>query len=447
MARGTHCVIGAGFAGLAAARALLKRGVGVHVYEVRPEVGGNWLDGVYDSTHLITSRRSTGFPEHPLPADLPDFPHWTALRDYLKDYTDEFGLREHIRFGTEVTAVVPAGAADGTDGWLVTSRGANGEQTRHYAGVVVANGHHWDKFVPDKPGSFTGAQLHVKDYKRPEDLMGPKVLVVGAGVSACDLAVEAGRTFGTAWISMRRTHHFVPKTVYGKPVSELNNPWIPAWLQRVVSTAMLRVVNGPYSQYGMPEPDHKLFTEQVTVNTQLLYYLRHGTVRYRPDIERFDGRVVRFVDGTAEEFDSVVWATGYLNTFPFLDRGLFEWEKGVPRRVCGLLPERTAGLYVFGLIQLRGGAGPMLALSAELLADMVQAQARAARPISLDLGREREPDARFYASVPEMTRQVERERALLARLRRREHWLDTDEQVGEQVDGDVVRVPANSAAR
>ena len=448
MARGTQCVIGAGFAGLAATRALLKRGVDVHVYEAKPDVGGNWLDGVYDSTYLITSRNSTGFPEHPLPPGLPDFPHWTQLRDYLRDYADEFGLRRHIRFRHEVSSVAPAGGGDGTGGWLVTYRGPGGaEETRHYAGVVVANGHHWDKFVPDKPGTFTGAQIHVKDYKRPEDLTGPRVLVVGAGVSGCDLAVEASRTFGTAWISMRRTHHFIPKTLFGKPVTDLNSPWMPAWLQRTMSSIALRVVNGPFSRYGMPAPDHKLFSEQVTINSQLLYALRHGAVRYRPDIARFDGRTVRFVDGRAEEFDGIVWATGYRVSFPFLDHGMFEWDDGIPRRVCGLLPEQMAGLYVFGLIQLRGGAGPMLARNAELLADAVQAQSRADRPISTDLARWRKPDSRFYLSVPQMTRQIALERKVLAMCRRRAHWRDTDPQVGEQHNGELVRTTAVSAAR
>jgi cation diffusion facilitator CzcD-associated flavoprotein CzcO len=446
VARGTHCVIGAGFAGLGATRALLARGVAVHVYEAKPDVGGNWLDGVYDSTHLITSRNSTGFPEFPLPRDLPDFPHWKDLLEYLRSYADEFGLREHIRFGHEVTRVVPAGVDDGTDGWLVTYRGPDGEQVRRYAGVVIANGHHWDKFVPRKAGTFTGAQIHVKDYKRPEDLVGPRVLVVGAGVSACDLAVEASRTFGVADISMRRTHHFIPKTLFGKPVTDLNSPWMPGWLQRTMSGFALRVVNGPFSRYGMPAPDHKLFAEQVTINSQLLYAMRHGAVRYRPDIERFDGRAVRFVDGRVEEYDGVVWATGYRVTFPFLDRATFQWTDGVPRRVCGMLPERVAGLYVFGLMQLRGGAGPMLSRSAELLADLVRAQERTDHPISLDLARVRKPDARFYVSVPEMTRQVALERRLLAAHGRLARLRGRVEPVGEQLDGDLVRATAVSAA-
>src|SRR5919109_2368225 len=105
MARGKHCIIGAGFAGLAAAQALLARDVEIDVYEARCDVGGNWYDGVYDSTHMITSRDSTGFLDYPMPKALPDFPHHTAVLDYLRDYARARGLLEHIRFEHEVTAV------------------------------------------------------------------------------------------------------------------------------------------------------------------------------------------------------------------------------------------------------------------------------------------------------------------------------------------------------
>lgn len=450
MARGTHCIIGAGFAGLGAARALLDRGVEVDVYEAKADVGGNWFDGVYDSTHLITSRNSTGYLEFPMGAELPDFPHWEQVRDYLHSYSEAFDLRRRIRFGHEVTGVVAAGNGDGTGGWLVTHRADGVEQTRLYAGVVVANGHHWDPLVPVKPGRFTGAQIHVKDYKRPADLTGPRVLVVGAGVSACDLAVEASRAFGSADVSMRRTKHFLPKTLFGKPVTDLNNPWLPVWLQRLFTGFALRVINGPFSGYGMPEPEHRLFDEQVTINSQMLYAMRHGQVRYRPDIERFDGLTAHFVDGTAADFDTVVWATGYRVSFPFLDRDVFRWDGGVPRRVAGMLPERVAGLYLFGLMQLRGGAGPMLSRSAQLLADLVDWQAHTDHPIGPVLARFRKADSRFFVSVPQMTRQTAVERRIVAAYvaiaRRRGRWVPVpDELTGEPVTTTHARTPVLTA--
>jgi hypothetical protein len=417
MADETHCVIGAGFAGLAAARALRERGLDVVVHESRPSVGGNWFDGVYDSTQLITSRDSTGFLEHPMPAHLPDFPHRLDVLAYLRDYADAEGLIPLVRFEHEVLAVTPAGSSDGTGGWEVTVRDASGAVRReHHTSVVVANGHHWDRSTPPESTRFTGHQLHAKDYKNPADLVGPRVLVVGAGNSACDAVVEAGRTFGHADVSMRATKHFMPKTVFGKPITDMNNPWLPTWAQRMVMGPVLRIVNGPYARYGMPEPDHKLFSQATPINSEMLYAMRHGTVRYRPGIADIAGTTVTFRDGTAQDYDTILWATGYHISFPFLDRALFRWVDGIPVRVCGMLPEDRANLYVFGLIQLRGGAGPLLSRAAELLADVVTAQARTNTPLSTLLAARQPPDNRFFTSVAGMVREVNRERRLVTRV-------------------------------
>jgi hypothetical protein len=449
MARGTHCVIGAGMAGLAATRALVDRGVDVHVYEAKPDVGGNWLDGVYDSTHLITSRASTGFPEFPMPADWPDFPHHRDVGAYLRAYADHFELRPMIRFRHEIVSVRPAAARDGTDGWHVTYRDEEGvRHIRHYAGVVVANGHHWDARTPHRPGTFSGRQLHAGQYRNTDDLVGPRVLVVGAGNSACDLVVEAAQRFGRAWVSMRRTNHFMPKTLFGKPITDMTSPWLPTWVQRQFARVALRVVHGPYARYGMPEPDHALFSRPTTINSQLMYAMRHGSVSYRPDIDHFDGRAVHFTDGRVEQFDTVVWATGYHVSFPFLAPDLLSWTGEVPRRVLGLGVPGLAGLYLFGLIQLRGGAGPLLSRSAELLADMVDAQSHRDRPVADEVAVVRPADSRFFVSVGEMIRQVYLERRLMAgyraaqRVRRR--WTPAEPLLSGT---EVTRVPATTPAR
>jgi cation diffusion facilitator CzcD-associated flavoprotein CzcO len=435
VSHGTHCVIGAGFAGLAAARALVARGVDVEVHEARPDVGGLWLDGVYDSTHLITSRKATGFPEFPMPADWPDFPSRALLPGYFRAYAEHFDLVRRIRFGHTVRSVAAAGPADGTQGWDVTVVDDTGATvTRRYAGVVIANGHHWDPVLPTVSGHFTGQSLHSHDYRRPEDLAGPRVLVVGAGNSACDLVVEAAERFGWAAVSMRRTRHLVPKTVRGVPITELSNPWLPTWVQRSVSRRWLNTINGPYARYGLPEPDHPLYSGPTTINTSMLSALRHGTVSYRPGIARADGNRVLFSDGREEEYDTIVWATGYRVSFPFLAEGVLDCEGEVPRRVAGVAVPGRAGLYVFGLIQLRGGAGPQLSGSAELLADLVGEQAVLDRPVADVLAPVLRPDARFFLSVPEMVRQTYRERKVVAAHRRLRELRGQTTPVGPRID-------------
>ena len=397
-----HCIIGAGYAGNGVAKAFRDAGIPYDQLERNEYVGGNWADGVYESTQIISSRDSTQYGDFPMPREYPDFPTREQVLAYLNEYVDHFGLRERIEFGAEVVRCEPLDR-NGIGGWRVEL--ASGE-VRGYAGVVVANGHHWDKRYPDYPGEFDGHELHSKDYKRPEDLDGDRVLVVGAGNSGCDIAVEAAKELGGADISMRRGYWFLPKTIFGIPTAELDRPWFPVWAQRLFMRAMLRIVYGRYERYGLRRPDHRLFDKHPTVNSQLLYALRHGRVHARPDIARLEGRTVHFVDGTSGDYDTIVWATGFHVSFPFLERDLFEWRGDAPVRVAGMLPPGVANLYAYGVMQPRGGAGPLITASARLLAEMVQAQERLDHPLADDLARLQAPSARMLVGVSETMRRI-----------------------------------------
>ncbi len=397
-----YCIVGAGYAGNGVAKAFTDAGIGYDQLEATDHVGGNWAHGVYDSTHIISSRDSTQYGDFPMPSDYPDFPSREQVCDYLNAYVDRFGLRDRIEFGAEVVECVPLDET-GMAGWRVRLR--SGEE-RDYAGVVVANGHHWKPHVPSYPGTFSGHALHSKEYRRPEDLEGDRILVVGAGNSACDIAVETAITRGGCDISMRRGNWFFPKTMLGLPTAEFDRPWLPTAAQRVFVKAYIKLRFGSWSRYGLPEPDYRPFEKHPIVNEQMLYFLRHGRVVRRPAIERLDGRTVRFVDGTSGDYDTIVWGTGFEVAFPFLDHELFEWEDGIPVRTAGVFPPGMANLYVFGLAQPRGGAGPLITKGSELVAAMVRAQEQLDRPLSVPLAKLRKPDARMLFGVSETMRMI-----------------------------------------
>src|ERR1700736_2654560 len=126
-----------------------------------------------------------------------------------------------------------------------------------------------------------------------------------------------------AALSSARGYHCLPKTYLGMPAAELDRPWLPLWAQRTFLGGMVRVIHGSNGRYGIPDPDHRLFDRHPVVNSEMLHALRHGRVEYRPDIARFDGRTVSFVDGRREEVDTIVCSTGFAVSFPFLDRDLF----------------------------------------------------------------------------------------------------------------------------
>lgn len=425
MAGERYCIIGAGYAGNGVAKAFSDAGLDYDQLEATDHIGGNWAHGVYDSTHIISSRDSTEYGDYPMPDAFPDFPSREQVVSYLNDYVDHFGLRERIEFGAEVVRCEPLGRK-GMDGWEVE---LSGGEVRRYSGVVVANGHHWDKRFPDYPGQFDGKVLHSKDYQRPADFEGERALVVGAGNSGCDIAVEAAHAFGHADISMRRGYWFLPKTMFGLPTAEFDRGLIPVWAQRLFLKGSLRMLFGNYERYGLEKPDHELFDKHPTVNSQLLYFLRHGRITPRRDIERIDGHTVHFSDGASEAYDTIVYATGFHASFPFLDREIFPWRNGIPVRVARMIPPGYANLYVFGLAQPRGGAGPLITAGSKLLAHMVKTQQRLDHPLANDIARLRKPSAQMLVGVGETFREISQGHLLLKAINLRNRAGDRRDDV------------------
>ncbi|MGB6243549.1 flavin-containing monooxygenase [Gordonia sp. (in: high G+C Gram-positive bacteria)] len=403
------CVIGAGYAGNGAAAALKRSGIAYDQLEATDRIGGNWSHGVYDSTHLISSKTSTQYADHPMPREYPTFPSAAQMLSYLQSYVDRFGLDEHLEFGAEVIRATPLDPR-GLEGWEVEL--ASG-QVRRYRAVVIANGHYWERNLPTYPGEFTGRQLHSKDYKRPADFDGERVLVVGAGNSASDIAVEASATFGSADISMRRGYWFIPKTIAGVPSSELDRVWMPMALQRIGFKVLLRMSYGDYRRYGLRRPDHALFTRDVTVNSSLMYALQHGRVRPRPEIARFDGTTVTFTDGTTGDYDTVVWATGFRTRFPMLDESMFVWEQGDPLLVEHVLVPRFANIYLWGLVAPRSGAGQIISQGSAFLAEAIEAQRRFDEPLADVLARYRPAQSSMLAGSAELLGRLKLLRLLL----------------------------------
>ncbi len=408
------CLVGAGYTGNGLARALKQAGIAHDQLEATDRIGGNWSHGVYESTHLISSKASTQYVEHPMPEDYPTFPSGAQMLAYLESYVDRFELRQHLELGAEVTRVRPVDT-NGTAGWYVEL--ADGT-VRRYRAVVLANGHYWERNVPAYPGDFTGRQLHSKDYKRPADLgPGPRVLVVGGGNSASDLAVEAAATFGSADISMRRGYWFLPKTIFGIPASELDRVWAPLAMQRLVMRQLLRLSYGDYRWYGLQKPDHPLFSKDVTVNSSLMYALRHGRVRPRAEIERLEGDVVHFRDGSSSAYDCIVWATGFHTRFPMLDNDVLAWEDGQPLLVEHVLVPRYANLYVWGTVAPRSGAGRIISHGADFLTEAIAAQDGFDEPLSDVFARWIPARSSMLAGSADLLGRIRLARALLRLLR------------------------------
>ena len=416
----SYCVIGAGAAGLGALQVLLDEGFSVDCFERADRVGGHWHSD-YDCLHLITPRGSSGFDAFPMPSEYPLFPSRDQMRDYILGFAAHHGLGAHIRFNTAVTSARPLGA-NGLDGWeVVTSDG----DRRLYDGVIVANGHLREPFVPDYPGVFGGRVLHSGHYRNRGDLEGERVLVVGAGNSGCDLAVDAAQAGFRTTVSVRNGLVFQPKTLFGRPRSELPLlARLPVRAQERVTRALIDVALGRPERYGLPAPaTRNLHRNRPVVNGQLLHFIHHGRVDVAPGIERFDGHDVHFTDGTCRAFDTIVYATGFNVALPFLEPTSLQWANGVPLRVAGMtLPVGLERLFFVGLAAPRGPQLPVYSAQARLIAKFLAAPAEFAP--SAFLSRSSRPESRIDVPRHEWQRDMDRTHRRIARVLRRTRVRD-----------------------
>lgn len=395
------CIIGAGASGIAVAKTLHQNGIDFDCFERGSGIGGNWrynndngVSSAYRSLHINTNRVVMAYSDYPMPTEYPMFPHHSQIIHYFDDYVDHFGFRDKITFNTEVTDVTRID--DGQPGtYQVTTRSCrNGHQggstTRHYSHLIVANGHHWNPRLPDPPfpGTFAGETIHSHDYREPEQIRGKSLLVVGIGNSAVDIACEAARQHsGKVTISTRSGAHIMPNWLMGVPFDSLASPGmakLPMRLQRFMLNLSLRLAHGKQENYGVPKPDRPLLTEHPTVSQDLLNMAGRGLIRFKPNIERFEGHEVIFADGTRDHVDMIVYATGYKVTFPFFKEGFFNVEQTndlqLYRRVVH--PD-FSGLYFVGLVQPLGAIMPLAETQGIWITKLIRGECRLPSPAAM----------------------------------------------------------------
>ena len=375
-------VIGAGPAGLSIARMLRKYGVEYDQFERHSGVGGLWdIDNpgtpMYESAHFISSRDMSGFFDHPMPKWYGDYPSRTQILEYTTGFAATFGLTDGIEFDTEITAVTPL--ADGR--WLVTPDGGT---PRRYRGVVCASGTNWHPRTPAHPGRFDGEIRHAVTHRSATDFSGKRVLVVGLGNSGADIACDAAQAASAAFVSVRRGYHIIPKHLFGVPADQFDDGVsIPRWIERPLVTGLVRLLVGDVTKWGLPKPDHKMFESHPLMNSQLLHHLQHADVRIKADVERFDGPDVVFTDGSREQIDVVLYATGYQMRIPYVDEKLFDWNGDRPAQYLTAFNREHRNLFTLGFIEVNSSAYTLFDnisnVIAQYLHDQLVVPERAAR--------------------------------------------------------------------
>jgi dimethylaniline monooxygenase (N-oxide forming) len=365
-------IIGAGAAGLAAGKAMIDRGFDIAWFERNEHVGGLWQianpdAAAYESLHTNSSKELTQYPSFPMPADWPDYPSHRLMAEYFTDFAEHFGLTERITFGTGVARVDPI--ADG--GWRVTTDAGDHVDTGN---VLIANGHHGVPRIPDFPGTFGGETMHSHDYMSAEVFRGKRVLVIGVGNSGMDIACDASRVAASVDLVTRHGVYVIPKYVLGRPTDHWQ--WsvtarLPHELERTILAGINRVVVGSPQRRGLPKPDHGFLQAHPTISAELLDRIGHGELVMRPDVDRFDGETVRFVDGARTDIDLVVFATGYQITLPFLDPQLLDPRDNDLRLYQRVVEPDLPGLWFLGFIQTVGAGIALFEHQAEWVGDLL----------------------------------------------------------------------------
>ncbi|MGP8243074.1 MAG: flavin-containing monooxygenase [Bryobacteraceae bacterium] len=378
------CVIGAGAAGIATACALSRAGMAFDWFEAGSAPGGLWRynndsgkSAVYESLKTNTSAPNMRLFGYQAPELGNDYLSPSSVVRYLESFLDFAGLTPRLRLSTAIENVEPLASG----GFRVTV------QPRQEAGfvafynhVVVANGRNWDPVVPQLPGEFHGRTLHALYYKTPAILAGKRVVVAGFGNTGADIAVDAAAAAGSVILSTRAGGHLSHRYRGGVPADRETGGSGPGKLLRDWARLLPRPIRNWLAARRLPqrglspkvvaalEAGARFRAKPPIINDRIAPLIDADLIQVRPGIRAFEGRVVRFEDGSTAEADIVIWATGYRTSFPFFSQAMAESNGHFRDRYLRVAAPHQPGLYFVGHAAVIGPVFPVLEAQARLVA-------------------------------------------------------------------------------
>ncbi|WP_299245647.1 NAD(P)-binding domain-containing protein [uncultured Aquimarina sp.] len=371
------CIIGAGPSGITALKNLKDKNLEVVVYDRNKEVGGNWIfsedishSSVFETTHIISSKTLSQYEDFTFDdfdTTVADYPSHDELRRYFQAYAKHFGLYPYIEFETTVKHCERISSEE----WSIAILQNGKERTESFTDVVVCNGHHSVPRIPRYPGQFSGEFMHSHTYKKAAPFADKRVLVIGGGNSACDVAVETSRVSKKTAISWRRGYRIIPKFFFGLPsdIVGARSSWLPVKIRSWFNDRLLNIMLGKNKLYGLQEVKTKFGETHPTINDELLYKVRHGKVHPKVDIEKLNDKTVYFKDGTKEDFDVIIACTGYVLKHSFFDTSLIDYSKGQVPLYLKMFHEEYHNLFFIGMFQPLGCIWPGSELQSKVLAN------------------------------------------------------------------------------
>jgi hypothetical protein len=375
---GEVAVVGAGPAGLTAAKHLLERGIEPLVLECADDLGGQWNErsprsAVWPGMRTNTSKTTTAFSDFPVPASYPMFPSAEQVHAYLRAYAERFDVVRRVRTGARVTAVSPT-----ETGWRVAWCDRSGRADEaSVAGVVVASGRFARPSYPPSlpPGGPGPRLLHARDYRTRDEFRGLRVLVCGNGDGgleiACDLAAEDSIEVVSA---SARPRYVLPKVGWDLPIDWQWFNGFAGLLARGLGRCELAAeltraavaLGGDPARFGGLAVEADILATGVSQSQAYLTGVAEGRIGVKPGVVGVEREEVRFADGSRQCFDAVVVATGYRSDLSFLSPEL----RLAPGRGLRALTFASGlrRLAFLGQFAMQGPYLPVLELQARLAA-------------------------------------------------------------------------------
>ncbi|ERE72488.1 putative dimethylaniline monooxygenase [N-oxide-forming] 6-like protein [Cricetulus griseus] len=380
-------IVGAGVSGLAAIRCCLEEGMEPTCFERSNDVGGLWKfsghaeegrASIYQSVFTNSSKEMMCFPDFPYPDDFPNYMHHSKLQEYIKSFAQKKDLLRYIQFETLVSSIKKCSSFLATGQWVVVTEKDGKQDSLLFDAVMICSGHHVYPNMPTDsfPGleHFQGKCLHSRDYKSPGDFQGKRILVIGLGNSASDIAVELSRLAAQVIISTR-SGSWVMSRVWndGYPWDMVYVTRFATFLRNVLPSFVsdwlyVKKMNTwfKHENYGLMPLNGPLRKEPV-FNDELPARILCGTVTIKPSVTKFTESSAVFEDGTVfEAVDCVIFATGYGYAYPFLDDSIIKSRNNEVTLYKGIFPPQLEKptMAVIGLVQSLGATIPTADLQA-----------------------------------------------------------------------------------
>jgi indole-3-pyruvate monooxygenase len=302
-------VVGAGPAGLATAGCLKRRNVEALVLEAGPSLAHSWRNH-YDRLHLHTVKQQSSLPGFPFAKELPRYLSRADFVAYLESYAAQFSIAP--RTGEAVRRI---GAADG--GLVVESARA------HYRAraVVVATGYNRvpnPERLPEQH-RFRGPVVHSSSYRNADPFVGQRVLVVGAGNTGAEIALDLAERGARPTLAVRAPVNVVPRDLLGMPIQltsiRLRNA--PLKLADGIGRLASRLAFGNLAPLGFPRPAMgpisaiKQRQRIPLIDVGTIAAIKRGAIAVKPGVARLTETGAVFADDSVAELDAVVLATGF----------------------------------------------------------------------------------------------------------------------------------------